>query len=62
MKPVTRGDIAMGVAMFLWLLATVTLACMPIFLVEEQVHLWFGLCMFFGFGGMIGMALGFILE
>lgn len=62
MKETTRGDMAMFVAMSLWLMATLTLACLPIFLTEGYIELWFGLCIFFGFGGIVSMALGFILE
>jgi|TARA_R100001224_G_C4000703_1_gene142546 hypothetical protein len=53
---------AMLVAMFLWLMATLTLACLPIFMYEDQLGLWFFLCTMFGIGGIIAMAYGFIKD
>jgi|TARA_B100001778_G_C17964917_1_gene352118 hypothetical protein len=59
-KAPTTMDIAMLIAMFLWLMATLTLACLPIFIHDGLVELWFALCMIFGIGGFISMAVGFI--
>ena len=61
-KSPTTWDMAMLVAMFLWLMATLTLACLPIFMYEDQLGLWFFLCTMFGIGGIIAMAYGFIKD
>ncbi len=61
-KSATNSDIALLGAMFLWLMATLTLACFPIFVHDGLVELWFVMCMIFGVSGFISFALAFIIR
>ena len=61
-KSVATSDIALLCAMFLWVMATLTLACLPLDFFQDNLELLFVLCITFGFGGILSMAIGFIVE